>query len=238
MKSIVTLITFCALWINVCAQAPQAFKYQAVARDNSGNILAEKSVKFKISIIQKTIDGEVVYSELHAKTTNSFGLVDMEIGNGSSPSGTFSAIKWGTDQFFIKVEIDPTGGTTYQTMGISQMLSVPYALYSLSSGDTCKWSSNQEKLFYNMGNVGIGTNTPSVDLEIFSTPGKAIRGMALNQYSDDRNGQMLLLRKWRGNSIVPLSLLNNDYTGALVFTGFNGTTYNFKLIKVINHLLV
>ncbi len=114
----------------VLAQVPQAFKYQAVVRDHLGNVLAQRDVTFKISIIEGTVTGAIVYSELHSKKSNDFGLVDLEIGKGTSPSGSFSAINWGVDAHFIKVEMDPAGGTAYQLMGTSQLLSVPYSLHA------------------------------------------------------------------------------------------------------------
>ena len=112
------------------AQAPQSFRYQAVARDATGNVLANKNVSFKISLIQGSVTGTVVYSEQHAKTTNTFGLVDLEVGRGTSPSGNFQAISWGVNAYFVKVEMDPNGGSAYQNMGTSQLLSVPYALHA------------------------------------------------------------------------------------------------------------
>ncbi len=36
---------------------------------------------------------------------------------------------------YIKVELDPLGGTAYQNMGTTQLLSVPYSLYSETSGE-------------------------------------------------------------------------------------------------------
>jgi uncharacterized protein (TIGR02145 family) len=137
MKTSVITILFCFMHIILVAQVPQTLKYQALARDASGNVLAGKSVNFRISIIQGTITGTFVYSELHSKTTNPFGLVDLEIGKGTSPSGTFSSINWGVDVHFIKIEMDPAGGTSYQNMGTSQLLSVPYALYA-KTAETAK----------------------------------------------------------------------------------------------------
>ncbi|MBW8051486.1 MAG: hypothetical protein FVQ77_14330 [Cytophagales bacterium] len=112
------------------AQSPQAFKYQAIARDNTGNVLPNQNIGLKISILQTTPAGTVVYSETHADTTNQFGLFSLEIGTGAIVSGTFSTIDWGADIYFVKIEMDPTGGTGYQFMGTSQLLSVPYALHA------------------------------------------------------------------------------------------------------------
>jgi len=129
MKRSIILTLFIFLWMTMVAQTPQAFKYQAVARDASGNVLANKPVSFKISILSGSVSGIVVYSETHAgKTTNAFGLIDLEIGKGTVVSGTFTSIGWGNNTFYVKVEMDPAGGIAYQTMGTSPLLSVPYAL--------------------------------------------------------------------------------------------------------------
>jgi hypothetical protein len=130
MKTSLFFTLFCVFFLTAGAQAPQAFKYQAVARNSSGELLVNKAVTFRISILQGSASGSMVYSELHSKTTNSFGLVELEIGNGTSPSGTFSGINWGASTYFVKVEMDPAGGIAFQTMGTSQLLSVPYALYA------------------------------------------------------------------------------------------------------------
>ena len=74
------------------------------------------------------IDGISVYSETHTVTTNKFGLVILSIGSGTS-SANMAAIKWGEDKYFLQIKLDATGGSKYEHMGTSQMLSVPYELY-------------------------------------------------------------------------------------------------------------
>ncbi len=94
-------------------------------------MLANKSVSFRIGILGGSTTGSAVYTETHTgKTTNAFGLVDLEIGKGTPVTGTFAGISWGTNNYFLKVEMDPNGGSAYQSMGTSQLLSVPYALYA------------------------------------------------------------------------------------------------------------
>jgi len=114
----------------VSAQAPQSFKYQAVVRDGSGEIIADQQVGLRIWILQGSTSGAAAYIETHAPTTNGFGLINLEIGNGTVVSGDFSAIDWGSDSYFLRIEIDISGGTSYTEMGTSQLLSVPYALYA------------------------------------------------------------------------------------------------------------
>jgi uncharacterized protein (TIGR02145 family) len=143
MKKLFTLIAAVFISINVFAQTPQKMSYQAVIRNASNELLVSKPVKMRVSILQGSATGNAVYSELHSTTTNANGLVAIEIGGGTSQSGTFSSINWGNGTYYLKTETDPTGGTNYTITGSSQLLSVPYALQSgngvrgiSSSGDT------------------------------------------------------------------------------------------------------
>ncbi len=128
MKRLLLLLltVHCSLFTLV-AQAPQGFNYQAVVRDNAGNIVSGQVVGIKINILQGTMDGTVIYSETHAPTTNAYGVVTLTIGGGTT-SDYFTDIDWGGDTYFMKVEMDPTGGTSYSEAGTVQLLSVPYAL--------------------------------------------------------------------------------------------------------------
>jgi len=124
------------------AQSPQSFKYQAVIRDASGAILKNQTVGLQISILQGSSTGATVYTETWTTSTNDFGLVNLNIGEGTS-GDNFSTVKWGNDNYWVKVELDENGGTSYTEMGTSKLLSVPYALYS---GQT-PWTSSGDTLF-------------------------------------------------------------------------------------------
>ena len=106
--------------------------YQCVVRNASGALVTNQSVGIKISILQGTPSGTVIYSETYSPNpqTNANGLVTIEIGGGTPVTGTFSAINWASGPYFLKTETDPTGGTSYTITGTSQLLSVPYALHA------------------------------------------------------------------------------------------------------------
>jgi hypothetical protein len=112
------------------AQAPQAFKYQAVIRDYNGKIIADQDINLKISILKGDDSNNIVYSEIHPVLSNSLGLVTIEVGRGLSLSGSFPNIDWAEASYFIKIEMDEYGGQNYRTIGLAQLLSVPYALHS------------------------------------------------------------------------------------------------------------
>lgn len=128
MKKLYSLLTILLITtINFYAQAPEKMNYQAVIRNTSNLLLKNKTIGMQISILQ----GETsVYEERQTPTTNINGLIGIEIGTGIVISGKFNSIDWGNGIYFIKTETDPEGGTNYTITGKSQILSVPYAMFS------------------------------------------------------------------------------------------------------------
>ena len=118
------------------SQAPQKINFQSILRNTNGEVVANKAVSLKISILSGSITGNSVYSETHIKTTDASGLISLQIGNGTVISGVFSAILWGNAAYFIKLEADFNGGSNYVLLGTQELMSVPYALYA-SKTDTC-----------------------------------------------------------------------------------------------------
>ncbi|WP_426473706.1 hypothetical protein [Chryseobacterium balustinum] len=112
------------------AQVPQAFSYQTIAFNASGAPIANGNVALKISILENSATGTVLYTETHNKTTNAKGLVNLNIGQGTATTGTFGGINWGTNTKFVKVEMDPAGGSNYTNVGVNQLMSVPYSQIS------------------------------------------------------------------------------------------------------------
>ena len=112
------------------AQSPEKMSYQAVIRDASDNLITDTEIGMQISILQGAESGTEVYAETQTPTTNSNGLVSIEIGEGTVEGGDFKAIDWSDGPYFIKTETDPDGGTNYTITGTSQLLSVPYALHA------------------------------------------------------------------------------------------------------------
>jgi regulatory protein YycI of two-component signal transduction system YycFG len=97
MKKLVLTISMVTVFlISTFAQAPQAFKYQAVVRNNAGEIINNQTVSFRLSIRAGSALGYIAYQETHSVTTNDFGLANLEVGNGTT-SDDFSAIDWTSD---------------------------------------------------------------------------------------------------------------------------------------------
>lgn len=131
MKKIFILSLITIVFIgNLVSQAPNLMSYQAVIWDASGNLVSEKMVSIKISILQGSMTGTSVYSETHKIQTNINGLVSLMIGGGTSATGKIAEINWGGGSYFLKTETDPTGGVNFSITGTTQLVSVPYSLAS------------------------------------------------------------------------------------------------------------
>lgn len=134
MKTLYSILLLMLVSILGYSQAPEAFNYQAVIRNASGDILTNTQIAVQASILQDSESGTAVYVERFNPTTNDYGLIALKLGMGTVQSGTFNSIDWGSHSYFIKIEVDPNNGTAYTSMGTSQLLSVPYALYAKSGG--------------------------------------------------------------------------------------------------------
>lgn len=134
MKKLITIL-FISITSYIFAQSPEAFKYQSVIRNNSGQVISNQKVSLRLSILQGTSTGTSVYAETQYATTNEFGLINLEIGKGTLVSGNFATIAWGSASHFLQVEMDLAGGNAYTLFGSSQLLSVPYALYAKNAGN-------------------------------------------------------------------------------------------------------
>lgn len=124
MKKIIYISILAFLFSNCFSQVPEKFSYQAVIRDNSGNVRSDIDLNLQIEIVQGSSTGNSIYIETHDVKTNSFGLVNLIIGGGAIDFGTFDSIDWAAGPYFIKVEVN---GVVY---GVTQILSVPFAIYA------------------------------------------------------------------------------------------------------------
>jgi hypothetical protein len=158
MKNFYTVLLFLFAAFSTFAQAPEKMSYQAVLRDATNTLLTSEEVGMQISILQTSITGTAVYVETQTATTNTNGLVSIEIGTGTS-SDDFSAIDWSAGPYFIKTATDPSGGTTYTITGTSQIMSVPFAMYAKTSGSSTPGPQGATGLQGEPGTTGITGET-------------------------------------------------------------------------------
>ena len=134
MKKIFFITAAVFITVYISAQVPEKMSYQAIIRDTNDSLVRNHWIGLQISIIQGTVNGNIVYKERFnpLPQTNINGLITVEIGTGIREKGTFSNIDWSHGPYFIKTEIDPnpSGHSNYSIISTNQILSVPYALHS------------------------------------------------------------------------------------------------------------
>ena len=161
---------------------PKAINYQAVARNNNGTPILNRNITVQFSILQGSINGASVYTERHQAATGNLGLFTLEIGNGNPVFGSWTTVDWKGSPKFLKVEIDPNGGTNFVLLGTSSFLSVPYALVAENAINGDGWGNQTVQTDNSL--TGQGT----MDLPL------RLSGQSATQ------GQVL---KWNGSAWVP-----------------------------------
>ncbi|MBU1012060.1 MAG: tail fiber domain-containing protein [Bacteroidetes bacterium] len=254
MKKLLTIIPGVLLTAILWAQSPQKMSYQAVIR-NVTNQLVTTQIGMKISILQGTENGTPVYVETQTPTPNANGLVTIEIGGGVTFTGTFATIDWSAGPYFIKTETAITAPlTTYTITGTSQLLSVPYALYSNASGGG--WSiTGNAGLIDGTNFIGTTDNVPfnirvnnqkagSIDPTLYNTFwGYQAGNSNTTGNSNTANGFNALFTNTTGNSNTAIGryalfsnttgILNTANGGGALYsniTGYNNTASGFKAL--------
>lgn len=126
MRKLFAILVAVLLTATVSAQAPLKMSYQAVIRNSSDALVTNTQIGMEINIRQSSPTGTIVYTETQTPTTTANGLASIEIGGEG-----FSSINWSNDIYFIEIKtaiVPPL--TTYTITGVSQLLSVPYALHA------------------------------------------------------------------------------------------------------------
>jgi len=127
---IILLLTFNFSLLTAFAQIPQAINFQAIARDGSGNPMVSTNIQIRLSVIDSSQGGTIVYQELRALQTNAYGSFSFQIGvdPAFTTVGTFQSIDWATSKKHLKIDYDPSNTFSFSlTLGTIKFVSVPYA---------------------------------------------------------------------------------------------------------------
>jgi uncharacterized protein (TIGR02145 family) len=230
MKKILTFISAVLLTASLWAQAPNKMSFQTVVRNNLGKLVVNKSIGVRLSILKTSSTGTAVYVETHTKTSNVNGLLTLEVGTGTVTTGTFATIDWAKGPYFLKTEMDVNGGTSYSITGVTEFVSVPYALNSKTS-DATKTLSNGA----NVGDMNYWNGTTWVPLN------KGVQGQFLI-FCDGKP-------TWANNGVCPgtITALNcssatnngtltatsaaSGVTSVISYTGGNGGAHNGQVVS-------
>ncbi|AXB58527.1 hypothetical protein HYN86_18800 [Flavobacterium fluviale] len=197
------LLLFVTVTPKVFAQSPEKMSYQAIIRAQDNSLVVNSRVSLKIVVHQGNASGTNVYQETHAVNTNSNGLISLEIGTGTVAVGDFSKIAWDKGPYFIETQVDVKGGTNYNITGVTQLLSVPYALYAKTAGSTVSAASRAVIVpFTTTRNIAVSDInntiecTSSATLTLTSDFGNMVVGETINL--EAHNGAILTIQAASG----------------------------------------
>lgn len=128
-----TKITLLILLLSLIGYAQNGINYKAVIKDDLGNVVAGQNVDIRFTILQGAINA---YQETHDTTTDSNGIVIVNIGEGDVVSGTFSLLVWGNGTFSLRTEIDLEQNGSYDIEETTAFKTVPYAILAGKSSTT------------------------------------------------------------------------------------------------------
>lgn len=169
MKKGLFIGLLCLISIFSWAQS-QKINYQGVAVGANGKAIKNASVGLRLLVLDSLPSGSTLYTETQSASTDAAGQFSIYLGAGTATLGTFANIPWanGNDKF-LKVEMDAQGGSNYQSMGTTQLVSVPFAMAAGSLRE---------------GAILYGNNGQKFQLEIDSTGPK---WSALQSFSCGQN---------------------------------------------------
>jgi hypothetical protein len=220
MKQFFTFALLLILTTAAWAQSPNLINYQAVARDNSGQALVNKTIKIRISLNQSDNNGSLTYySETRTVTTNALGLFNVQIGGPGADSqiGNINNTNWLDNSKIrtISVGLDLNNGVNFTDMGNQQLVSVPYAL----AANTAKTAEKLTGAF-----IGFSAERNTSVQDIGTTPTTLTYNV---EYLDSTN----IFNPATGKFTVPetgLYILN--FSGVIYSesTNYNEATIGFK----------
>lgn len=130
-KLLLTAILFLSACVSANLEARTVLKYQALINDADGHPMVSASVTFNISVRQGSATGDAVITETVSTTTSDSGVAYINIGE-QSQNTSLDDLDWAGTTYFLDLSVDR--GTGMQSLGCTQIMSVPRAIYASTAG--------------------------------------------------------------------------------------------------------
>ena len=131
MRRVLLLIVFLLPSLLVLSQEQSLLLgYQAVARNASGEVHANKLIAIQVYFTTHSSEGTIYYSEKHQVETDINGYFNLELGSGKEQQGTFESIPWTDQSVWVNTIIYTEDQPQKEVRNSHTLLSVPYALYA------------------------------------------------------------------------------------------------------------
>ena len=106
------------------------FAYQAVIRNAEGQLITNKQVDVKFTLLH---DGSEYYVEKQSVTTNEYGNIQVVVGEGTKVDGDYANVPWNTLDIDMKIEVSVDKGA-FVELGTTKVQASPYAIYAQKAG--------------------------------------------------------------------------------------------------------
>jgi uncharacterized protein (TIGR02145 family) len=244
MNKLSLLLPTVLMCLSLLAQAPLrsggGINYQTIIRDDAGNILPDTEISLQMIIRTGAPEGSIVYSEIHDVVTNAFGMINLEIGTGAQQTGNFEPIAWGMAPHYLETAVDLTGSKEFQTLGVVQLLSVPYAYHASSLTVT---STNGAKY-----GVGVDNEGNLFTYLIEESPCPTVTDIEGNTYKTAWinkkcwMAENLKVTRYNDNTLIDFPGANNDlwqnntngayawYNNQITYKDLYGALYNWYAV--------
>lgn len=226
MIRLFVIAIFSAISISVFSQTapPAKINFQAAVRNSSGQPLPNKTIAVQFKIKSGSVTGSDVFVETYTGiTTNSYGMFNIAIGTQTISTGgtTLDQIAWGSNDYFLIVNVDTNNTTSgFITISSQQLITVPYSFHSntavfSNTADSISNVSLQNDFWKTKGNTVTSSNylgsTNQADL-IFKTNNVERLSLFANGSLSYQGSSNIVSTGATGNAIFGLS--NNLSNGS------------------------
>lgn len=181
---LLSVLLFMGITVFSFGQAPSKFNYQAVIRDANGLPQSNTPVTLVFRLYgNPNGSGSVLYQESFSANTNTNGVVNLQIGT-SPQIGSLAGLNWGAGTFYADILLN--GISIYGGNPLTQLVSVPYALYSESAaiadsirgGGNSGSQTNDINVQYN----SVPLSDPSINHAVLTVTGVVVFALTSTNY--------------------------------------------------------
>ena len=176
---LINAFAFLLLSTSFAQSVPQGMKYQAVARDSKGQVMANQNISLKITLLNEE-NKNSYYSEIHTITTTGLGLFTLVIGDGKTEKGEFKNVPWSTQDIWMQVSIKDDVNKAFTIISNSKLLAVPYAFHAATASQLVGATDSKDAVKTLVKNLS-DARVPGIPSQTWSLFGNSTSNAAIDK---------------------------------------------------------